>query len=262
VRTVTAPIDRVKLILQTQGANRQIIDTGRFYNGPRDCFKRVIKEEGLKALWVGNISNVIRFVPTQASTFAFKDWLRVYKTDNNSNLVDELANNFILGGLSGALSLCCVYPLDFARTRLAADIREEFKGMINCIVKVYKSDGFFGLYRGFGVSVIGIFIYRALHFGLFDTLSPRIAEPTLLKKSTLSAVICFISVFISYPLDTVRRRLKLQAGEEVRMYKGAIDCMLKTSKKEGIKGFFGGYVIKSSTAAILSIGHVLFDTPE
>ncbi|TOF86478.1 hypothetical protein CGJ15_25185, partial [Vibrio parahaemolyticus] len=77
-------------------------------------------------------------------------------------------------GAAGATSLCFVYPLDFARTRLAADIgkgpeQREFKGLGDCLVKIFKADGPIGLYRGFGVSVQGIIIYRAAFFGFYDT---------------------------------------------------------------------------------------------
>lgn len=78
------------------------------------------------------------------------------------------------GGAAGATSLCFVYPLDFARTRLAVDVGKgagrEFKGLSDCLIKVFKSDGPIGLYRGFFVSVQGIIIYRAAYFGLFDTI--------------------------------------------------------------------------------------------
>jgi solute carrier family 25 (mitochondrial adenine nucleotide translocator), member 4/5/6/31 len=74
-----------------------------------------------------------------------------------------------------------VYPLDFARTRLAADIgkagQREFTGLGNCLSKVFKSDGIIGLYRGFGVSVQGIIIYRASYFGFFDTAKGMLPDP-------------------------------------------------------------------------------------
>ncbi len=61
------------------------------------------------------------------------------------------------GGLAGAGSLLIVYPLDFARTRLAADLGKtgarEFTGLIDCLGKVVARGGFFALYQGFGVSV-------------------------------------------------------------------------------------------------------------
>jgi len=79
------------------------------------------------------------------------------------------------GGAAGATSLLFVYPLDFARTRLAADVgkagtgEREFTGLVDCLAKIVKSDGVYGLYRGFGISVVGIIIYRAAYFGTFDT---------------------------------------------------------------------------------------------
>lgn len=61
------------------------------------------------------------------------------------------------GGLAGAGSLLIVYPLDFARTRLAADLGKtgarEFTGLLDCLSKVVKRGGFMSLYQGFGVSV-------------------------------------------------------------------------------------------------------------
>ena len=60
--------------------------------------------------------------------------------------------NIASGGCAGASGLVFVYPLDFARTRLAADIgrsgTKEFNGLIDCMVKIVKSNGILGLYRG------------------------------------------------------------------------------------------------------------------
>lgn len=81
--------------------------------------------------------------------------------------------NMLSGGAAGATSLMFVYPLDFARTRLAADVgkgtEREFNGLVDCIQKIFKHDGPIGLYRGFGISVLGIIAYRASYFGMFDT---------------------------------------------------------------------------------------------
>ena len=75
------------------------------------------------------------------------------------------AGNLASGGAAGATSLCFVYPLDFARTRLGADVgksggERQYKGLADCLKKTVKTDGVPGLYRGFAVSVQGIIIYR------------------------------------------------------------------------------------------------------
>jgi len=83
--------------------------------------------------------------------------------------------NCASGGAAGAASLAFVYPLDFARTRLATDVgknkaNREFTGLSNCLYRVFKSDGIVGLYRGFCISVVGIIVYRAMYFGVYDTV--------------------------------------------------------------------------------------------
>jgi len=81
--------------------------------------------------------------------------------------------SLLSGGLAGSIGLLFVYPLDFARTRLGVDVgkaanEREFSGLWNCCAKILKADGIQGLYRGFGISVTGIFVYRALYFGGYD----------------------------------------------------------------------------------------------
>ena len=65
-KTATAPIERVKLLIQTQDANPKIIsgEVAR-YTGIIDCFTRVSSEQGFSAFWRGNTVNVIRYFPTQ-----------------------------------------------------------------------------------------------------------------------------------------------------------------------------------------------------
>ena len=85
--------------------------------------------------------------------------------------------NVVSGGAAGATSLLFVYPLDFARTRLAADIGDkssrEFTNTFNCWRRVIDKDGVRGLYRGMGISLVGIVVYRASYFGMYDTVKAK-----------------------------------------------------------------------------------------
>lgn len=76
-KTCTAPIERVKLIIQTQDANPRII-SGEVprYTGIFNCFSRVASEQGVRAFWRGNFTNCIRYFPTQAFNFMFKDKIK------------------------------------------------------------------------------------------------------------------------------------------------------------------------------------------
>ena len=170
------PIERVKLLLQVQHASKQI-SAEKQYKGIIDCVVRIPKEQGFLSFWRGNLANVIRYFPTQALNFAFKDkYKQIFLggVDRHKQFWRYFAGNLASGGAAGATSLCFVYPLDFARTRLAADVgkgaaQREFTGLGNCITKIFKSDGLRGLYQGFNVSVQGIIIYRAAYFGVYDT---------------------------------------------------------------------------------------------
>ncbi|KAL0588217.1 putative bifunctional dTTP/UTP pyrophosphatase/methyltransferase protein [Plecturocebus cupreus] len=175
-KTAVAPIERVKLLLQVQHASKQIA-ADKQYKGIVDCIVRIPKEQGVLSFWRGNLANVIRYFPTQALNFAFKDkYKQIFLggVDKHTQFWRYFAGNLASGGAAGATSLCFVYPLDFARTRLAADVgksgtEREFRGLGDCLVKITKSDGVRGLYQGFSVSVQGIIIYRAAYFGVYDT---------------------------------------------------------------------------------------------
>merc|ERR1712080_174093 len=123
------------------------------------CFTRIPKEQGFLSFWRGNLANVIRYFPTQALNFAFKDKYKqifLAGVDKRKNPGKFFIGNLASGGAAGATSLCFVYPLDFARTRLAADVgsgkEREFTGLVNCLQKVAAKDGVSSLYNGFGIS--------------------------------------------------------------------------------------------------------------
>ncbi|KAF6201504.1 hypothetical protein GE061_003895 [Apolygus lucorum] len=251
-KTAVAPIERVKLLLQVQHISKQIAEADR-YKGMVDCFVRIPKEQGVTAYWRGNMANVIRYFPTQALNFAFKDkYKQVFLggVDPKTQFWRHFAGNLASGGAAGATSLCFVYPLDFARTRLAADVGKgdgarEFKGLGDCLTKVFKKDGLTGLYRGFGVSVQGIIIYRASYFGCFDTAKGMLPDPKkagFLVSWGIAQVVTTAAGIISYPFDTVRRRMMMQSGRAKAdiVYKNTMHCWAVIAKTEGTGAFFKG----------------------
>jgi solute carrier family 25 (mitochondrial adenine nucleotide translocator), member 4/5/6/31 len=267
-KTIVAPIERVKLLLQLQDAKKGMEDASKKYKGIVDCFVRVNQDQGFKSFWRGNMSNVIRYFPTQALNFAFKDSIkRMFprynqKTDFWKSFIVNMAS----GGLAGSFSLLVVYPLDFIRTRLATDTGKaeadrEFKGMGEVLTKIMKTDGITGVYRGFGISVVGIFIYRALYFGMFDTgrekLFTDFKNANWLLVWAFAQVVTVTAGITSYPLDTVRRRMMMQSGRSDVLYSSTLDCFAKIYAKEGgIKPFFkgaGSNVIRGTGGALVLV---------
>lgn len=270
-KTITAPIERVKLIIQTQDANPKI-QSGEVprYTGIVNCFTRVGKEQGVSAYWAGNFTNCIRYFPTQAFNLAFKDTIKNLfpKFNPKTEFWPFFGVNLASGGLAGAGSLCFVYPLDYARTRLASDVgsgKKTFNGLGDCLMKTAKGpQGVLSLYNGFGISVAGIIPYRGVQFGLNDTIlgiNPWKNETGFIGVASKWAGAQFsviMSGFVTYPFDTVRRRLQMQSEKPVdqRMYKGALHCAQKIIADEGGAAMFkgaGANVLRGTGAALVLV---------
>ncbi|KAG4978791.1 hypothetical protein AAZX31_13G321800 [Glycine max] len=251
-KTAAAPIERIKLLIQNQD---EMIKAGRLsepYKGIGDCFGRTTKDEGLVSLWRGNTANVIRYFPTQALNFAFKDYFKKlfnFKKDRDGYW-KWFAGNMASGAAAGALSSVFVYSLDYARTRLANDAKagktggeRQFNGLVDVYRKTLRSDGVAGLYRGFNVSCVGIIVYRGLYFGMYDSLKPVLLVGTLqdsfLASFALGWMVTIGASIASYPLDTVRRRMMMTSGEAVK-YKSSFDAFSQIVKNEGSKSLFKG----------------------
>jgi len=251
-KTAAAPIERVKLLIQNQD---EMLKSGRLsepYKGIMDCTRRVVAEEGVAQLWRGNLANVIRYFPTQALNFAFKDYFKKvfgFKKEKDGYWM-WFAGNLASGGAAGATSLLFVYSLDYARTRLANDNKStkkgggsrQFNGLVDVYVKTIKSDGIQGLYRGFAISCVGIIVYRGLYFGMYDSIKPTL--PGNLKDSFLASFLLGWSITIgaglaSYPIDTVRRRMMMTSGEAVK-YSSSMQAFNQIIAKEGVKSLFKG----------------------
>jgi len=246
-KTAAAPIERIKLLVQNQD---EMIKQGRLdkpYNGVVDCLRRVLATEGVYPLWRGNLANVLRYFPTQALNFAFKDSIKaIFATPKDASAQRKFATNIASGGAAGTLSLLFVYSLDYARTRLANDNKSktgtrQFNGLIDVYVKTLKSDGIQGLYRGFTISAVGIFIYRGMYFGLFDTLSPIIVgkDGNVGLSFLLGWAVTVTAGLMSYPIDTIRRRMMMTSGGGVK-YKGSVDCAMQIMKTEGFMSMMKG----------------------
>merc|ERR1711998_175508 len=269
-KTCTAPIERVKLIIQTQDAN-PLIMSGEIprYTGIVNCFTRVGSEQGIAAFWRGNFVNILRYFPTQAFNFAFKDTIKAMfpKYSPKTDFGKCLGVNVASGGLAGAGSLCIVYPLDYARTRLASDVgsgKRAFNGLTDCLVKTAKGPkGVLSLYNGFGVSVVGIIPFRGTYFGVNDTLVGSIPKELkndhgfkgIFAKFCCAQAAALCAAYASYPFDTVRRRLQMQSEKppEEWVYKGTMNCFSKIMKEEGTSAMFKG----AGANALRTVGSAL-----
>lgn len=121
--------------------------------------------------------------------------------------------------------------------------------------------------------MIGIIAYRAPYFGLFDTfnaLNPytaRGAESTMMHLLAvfvsfwIAQVTSAIAAFISYPFDTVRRRLQMEASmeESMRHYRGMLHCAYVIITEEGVGALYKGFIANIFRGASTAFMLVLFN---
>ena len=166
-----------------------------------------------------------------------------------------------------------VYPLDFARNRLGADVQNKegkqvFRGITDVYRQILATDGFKGLYRGFTLGVLGIFMYRALYFGMYDTFKPYF-EAKYAKKLgflerceslnvfswlttvqgmvfkirvsfTLGYGVTLVASILAYPTDTVRRRMMMTSGTG-EVYSNPFTAAREMIRKEGFFTLYRGF---------------------
>lgn len=251
-KTLAAPIELIKLRIQNMDEMLKNGSLDRKYNGIVDCGKRVVAEEGFPAFWKGNFANVLRYFPTQALNFAFKDYYKkMFSRDKKKHgYFQFVMGNIASGGAAGATSLLFVYSLDYARTRLANDTKsakkgkgeKQFNGLLDVYRKTLASDGVAGLYRGFVISAVGIVVYRGLYFGVYDSVKailPASIQNSFIVSFGLGFFVTNTAGFASYPIDTIRRRMMMTSGQAVK-YSGSIDCARQIVANEGVKSLFKG----------------------
>jgi len=264
-KTVVAPLDRIKILLQAQNVHYK--DSGVIRG-----LQRIVAKESSAALFRGNGAQMARVFPQGALQFTCYEILKRILPlafgwqKENHNL------KFVAGSVSGLISVTATYPLDSIRTRLTNQVAGEikYKGILHTGVQIFRTEGGMrGLYRGLLPTLIGIIPYSGLAFYFFELNksivvshcewarvvendgSVRVSLPARLLCSGLAGA---FSQTISYPLDVVRRRMQLGGMEG-----GMVKVFLTTYQEAGIiRGLFRGMTVNymraiPQTAVLFSV---------
>lgn len=135
-KTLTAPLDRVKLFYQVNKSKKNIIGT----------IKQMIHEGGITSLWRGNWINVIKTAPKSSIRFAFYDYIKkIYRKYND---VEDLGyrERLIAGSIAGFISQTAIFPLEVLKVKLTLAKTGQYSGIIDAARKIYLTEGI----RSFG----------------------------------------------------------------------------------------------------------------
>ncbi|KAI5663499.1 hypothetical protein M9H77_22822 [Catharanthus roseus] len=254
-KTVTAPLDRIKLLMQTHGirAGQESMKKGI---GFIEAITLIGKEEGIKGYWKGNLPQVIRIIPYSAvQLFAYEAYKKLFRgKDGELSVIGRLA----AGACAGMTSTFVTYPLDVLRLRLA--VEPGYKTMTQVALNMLKEEGVASFYSGLGPSLIGIAPYIAVNFCVFDLVKKSLPEKY--QKRTESSLItglvsATVATLLCYPLDTVRRQMQMRGSP----YNTVLDAFPGIIERDGLVGLYRGFVPNAlKTLPNSSIRLTTFDT--
>lgn len=254
-KSVTAPLDRIKLLMQTHGL-RAGQESAKKAIGFIEAIALIGKEEGIKGYWKGNLPQVIRIIPYSAvQLFAYETYKNIFRGDNKElSVIGRLA----AGACAGMTSTFVTYPLDVLRLRLA--VEPGYRTMSEVAFNMLRDEGFASFYKGLGPSLIGIAPYIAVNFCIFDLVKKSLPEKYQ-KRTETSLATALISATLAtltcYPLDTVRRQMQMKGSP----YKTVLDAFPGIVARDGLVGLYRGFVPNAlKTLPNSSIRLTTFDT--
>ncbi|KAJ4704447.1 Mitochondrial carrier protein [Melia azedarach] len=235
-KTVTAPLDRVKLLMQTHGV-RVGQQSAKKAIGFIEAITLIAKEEGIKGYWKGNLPQVVRIIPYSAvQLFAYETYKKLFKgKDGELSVIGRLA----AGACAGMTSTFVTYPLDVLRLRLA--VEPGYRTMSEIALNMLREEGVASFYYGLGPSLLGIAPYIAVNFCIFDLVKKSLPEKYRQKtqSSLLTAVVSAgVATLTCYPLDTVRRQMQMKGTP----YKSVLDAFAGIVERDGVIGLYRGFV--------------------
>jgi len=263
-RTCTAPLDRLKVLLQVHGGRKQasLVDT----------FKYMLKEGGVKGLWRGNGINVIKIAPESAMKFLAYDEMKKHIKGNDSRDL-FIYERFMAGSFAGALSQTVIYPLEVMKTRLALRKTGEFKSILECAKKIYRAEGMKVFYKGYWPNLFGIIPYAGIDLAVYETLKAYCVERYVEENRSPNALVLLscgtfsscCGQLAAYPLALIRTKLQSQAGLAGKLalpkeQTHALGLFRYIVRTEGLKGLYRGIVPNfCKVAPAVSISYYVYE---
>ncbi|XP_024971714.1 calcium-binding mitochondrial carrier protein SCaMC-1-like isoform X3 [Cynara cardunculus var. scolymus] len=258
-RTTTAPLDRLKVVLQVQTSNASIAS----------AVKNIWKEGGILSFFRGNGLNVIKVAPESAIKFYTYEMLKNFIGGDGKDDIGT-SGRLLAGGMAGAVAQTAIYPMDLVKTRLQTFVSGN--GKVPSLGKLSKDiwvqEGPRAFYRGIVPSLFGIIPYAGIDLAAYETLKEmsrsyiiQDSEPGPLVQLGCGTVSGAVGATCVYPLQVVRTRMQAQQPGGSSAYKGMFDVFMRTYQKEGVRGFYKGLVpnlLKVVPAA--SITYLVYET--
>ncbi|XVF55181.1 hypothetical protein PTKIN_Ptkin06aG0016200 [Pterospermum kingtungense] len=251
-KTCTAPLARLTILFQVQGMQSDVSALTKASIW-REA-SRIVNEEGFRAFWKGNLVTIAHRLPyTSVNFYAYERYKSLLQSiigqeNQRGNASSDLCVHFVGGGLAGMTAASATYPLDLVRTRLAAQRNSiYYRGIWHAFHTICREEGFLGLYKGLGATLLGVGPSIAISFSVYESLRSywqlqRPNDSTIVVSLACGSLSGIASSTATFPIDLVRRRMQLEgAAGRARVYKtGLVGTFRHIIQSEGLRGLYRG----------------------
>ncbi|XP_030246469.1 mitochondrial basic amino acids transporter [Drosophila navojoa] len=227
------PFDTVKVHLQTDDPKNPK------YKGTLHCMKTILLVDNIRGLYRGISSPMMGIGLVNAIVFGV--YGNVQKLSENPN---SLITHFNAGVMAGIAQSFICSPMELAKTRLQLskyiDNQPKFKGPIDCLLYVQKTEGIRGTFKGLWATVLRDIPGFASYFVSYEFLMQLKEKPSVPYVLVAGGCAGMASWLACYPIDVVKTHMQSDALGKRAKYNGLVDCAINNYKKEGIPFFFRG----------------------
>ena len=225
------PMDVIKVRMQVPNST---------YNGVFDGLHKIIKEEGILALYTGLSSEIFR---SGLQTFIYffvystlKDYAIKYLNKRNKSEDSKLPviHNLFIGFIAGCITQIFVNPLSVIQTRIIASKRSI--GLLNMAMTIIRKEGLLALYKGIIPTFI-LCINPAIQYLVFDNLKCRIPNASSIENFIMGAISKVVATISTYPYIMAKVRLQYSSNTK---YSGTLDVILNILLQDGFFGLYTG----------------------
>mmetsp|Transcript_70257 Transcript_70257/g.131387 ORF Transcript_70257/g.131387 Transcript_70257/m.131387 type:complete len:295 (+) Transcript_70257:106-990(+) len=239
------PLEYVKTQMQLQSK------TNPEYKGMLDCVTKTVKTHGVTGLYRGASVRIVGAGCQQMCRWGAYTNISAFFRDDDGK-ISPLYNSISGMGAGITEAIFAVTPVETIKTRVTDDLRRgtnQYRGSGDAVVKILKSEGPTGLYRGALPTILKQAANQAVRMPLQVQFFNLISMGDDSKKSSpiyngvAGALAGIGSVFLTQPQDCVKSRMQSEQAKE--LYSGTLDCAMKMFRNEGPLAFFAGSVPRS-----------------
>ncbi|KAK2719462.1 kidney mitochondrial carrier protein 1-like [Artemia franciscana] len=247
----TFPLDTTKTRLQIQGQRSDARFAELRYRGMFHALFKISGEEGVRALYSGLGSAVLR--QSTYGTIKFGIYYSLKDLIFPGAVDENLIANICCGILAGSVSSAIANPTDVLKVRMQACSRShKHISLIECFSRIYREEGVRGLWKGVCPTAQRAAVITGVELPVYDGTKRYLINHGLTADTTTNhlisgAISSLAGAVASTPIDVIRvrlmnQKLKLNATTRIVLYKGSVDCLLRTVKTEGFRALYKGFV--------------------